>query len=590
MTRFATRIALSGTMESPARSVLGTGIRRQLLLGASVLVLAVTFDAAVTLPAAQAQFVCGGSATGAEHPRRRRCNGDGHWRQPIQPAARMPMPAGAGAGTSNTAVGTGANASGDGSRNTATGSGAQAFGFDGDNTATGNNAFAFGNDSANTATGASSNASGTDANLDGTGSSIPRSASRQRQRRRSASIPQPALAPTPAAPMPTLTEGQLKYRNRASSPTPAATTALTPQPGNSPTPAATSAATSPPAICQRQRHRQPQYRNRTAANASGIDSRNTATGVEANASGGNSNNIATGSGPTPAATISSNIASGLQADASGFRSGNVATGEAANASGSDANDAATGWPTPRSACRQCQRRRQRQYRDGRRANASGDNATNMAIGAGATASGNGMAVGTGAFAAGPGDVAVGQGATVAADNGSAYRRGRDRRRRPHQCGGVRRGRHHERTQISRCSALEHHLHHAGHHLVSQPLAAIGTDGVVTTDANGNLASDNGSTFRQIDENQSGVAMAIAMQNPDLTGDERFGVAANWGTFEERQRARRGTDGRARPQFPDAERQGVRFGRVRRGLRGGPGRRRLWRARRLAMDALSARTR
>jgi hypothetical protein len=40
---------------------------------------------------------------------------------------------------------------------------------------------------------------------------------------------------------------------------------------------------------------------------------------------------------------------------------------------------------------------------GQRADASGDNATNMAIGVGATASNNGMAVGTGAFAAGPGD-------------------------------------------------------------------------------------------------------------------------------------------------------------------------------------------
>jgi hypothetical protein len=27
-------------------------------------------------------------------------------------------------------------------------------------------------------------------------------------------------------------------------------------------------------------------------------------------------------------------------------------------------------------------------------------------------------------------------------------------------------------------------------------------------------------------------MSIAMENPDLTGNERFGVAANWGTFED----------------------------------------------------------
>jgi hypothetical protein len=29
-----------------------------------------------------------------------------------------------------------------------------------------------------------------------------------------------------------------------------------------------------------------------------------------------------------------------------------------------------------------------------------------------------------------------------------------------------------------------------------------------------------------------VALAIAMANPDLTGNERFGMAANWGRFED----------------------------------------------------------
>jgi hypothetical protein len=31
---------------------------------------------------------------------------------------------------------------------------------------------------------------------------------------------------------------------------------------------------------------------------------------------------------------------------------------------------------------------------------------------------------------------------------------------------------------------------------------------------------------------SGIALATAMQNPDLVGSERIGIAANWGTFEE----------------------------------------------------------
>ena len=55
--------------------------------------------------------------------------------------------------------------------------------------------------------------------------------------------------------------------------------------------------------------------------------------------------------------------------------------------------------------------------------------------------------------------------------------------------------------------------------------------VVTTDANGNLASDQGATFEQIAENTQGIAMAIAMENPDLTGMESFGVAAHWGHFD-----------------------------------------------------------
>jgi hypothetical protein len=61
---------------------------------------------------------------------------------------------------------------------------------------------------------------------------------------------------------------------------------------------------------------------------------------------------------------------------------------------------------------------------------------------------------------------------------------------------------------------------------------------VTSDANGNLATDGGQFFnqlnndlRRIDENTSGVALAMSMENPDLTGNERFGMAANWGNFE-----------------------------------------------------------
>lgn len=55
--------------------------------------------------------------------------------------------------------------------------------------------------------------------------------------------------------------------------------------------------------------------------------------------------------------------------------------------------------------------------------------------------------------------------------------------------------------------------------------------VVTTDAFGNVASDGGEIFRRLDEHEAGVALAISMENPDLVGNERFGIAANWGHYE-----------------------------------------------------------
>jgi hypothetical protein len=55
--------------------------------------------------------------------------------------------------------------------------------------------------------------------------------------------------------------------------------------------------------------------------------------------------------------------------------------------------------------------------------------------------------------------------------------------------------------------------------------------VVTTDANGNLASDGGEIFRRLDENTEGVALALAMDAPTLLPGENFALTGNWGTFE-----------------------------------------------------------
>jgi hypothetical protein len=62
--------------------------------------------------------------------------------------------------------------------------------------------------------------------------------------------------------------------------------------------------------------------------------------------------------------------------------------------------------------------------------------------------------------------------------------------------------------------------------------------IVTSDKDGNLATDNGAVFNQlnslgngIDKARSGVALAIAMVGPDLVNNERFGVSASWGNFD-----------------------------------------------------------
>jgi hypothetical protein len=55
--------------------------------------------------------------------------------------------------------------------------------------------------------------------------------------------------------------------------------------------------------------------------------------------------------------------------------------------------------------------------------------------------------------------------------------------------------------------------------------------LVTSDSDGNLATDGGDTFETLDEHASGIALAMSMENPDLVGTERFGIAANWGHFD-----------------------------------------------------------
>lgn len=54
--------------------------------------------------------------------------------------------------------------------------------------------------------------------------------------------------------------------------------------------------------------------------------------------------------------------------------------------------------------------------------------------------------------------------------------------------------------------------------------------LVTTDAEGNLASGGGSIFGDIEDNTEGIAIALALENPDLKGSEKFGIAVNGGYY------------------------------------------------------------
>jgi hypothetical protein len=55
--------------------------------------------------------------------------------------------------------------------------------------------------------------------------------------------------------------------------------------------------------------------------------------------------------------------------------------------------------------------------------------------------------------------------------------------------------------------------------------------LVTTDAEGHLASDGGEIFNRLGEHGAGIAIAMAVENPDLVANETFGLSANVGFFE-----------------------------------------------------------
>ena len=147
----------------------------------------------------------------------------------------------------------------------------------------------------------------------------------------------------------------------------------------------------------------------------------------------------------------------------------------------------------------------------------------VAIGTNALAAGNsGVAIGDTAYAAGPNDTALGAGATVTADHSTALGAGAKATLPNQFVMGT-------KSDTYKAPGITSGLSKSRQ---SGPLE------VVTSDANGNLATDGGQIFNKLDnlsrrtnENSAGVALALAAVNPDLTGNESFGMTANWGNFD-----------------------------------------------------------
>jgi hypothetical protein len=156
----------------------------------------------------------------------------------------------------------------------------------------------------------------------------------------------------------------------------------------------------------------------------------------------------------------------------------------------------------------------------------------VAVGTGSVAQGsNSIALGAGAFAGGSSDIAVGHDARVLASNGSAF-----------GSGAVVNAGHVNSTALGTgASTTYDNQVMLGSSTQTYTTPGITSDlsrsrqsgplELLTTDANGNLASDNGDTFKAIAKLQAGVALALAAEAPSLTTSESFGVRVGWGNFD-----------------------------------------------------------
>lgn len=219
-------------------------------------------------------------------------------------------------------------------------------------------------------------------------------------------------------------------------------------------------------------------------------------------------NVATGTGAV--AIGASNTASSQGAVAAGNMDtasgqGAVATGNMDTASGQGAiaigdQNAATGVAA---------------IAEGQGANATADGS--IALGQGATADAtNSMAIGRGSNAEAPNSTAIGQGATVSAQDVNSTAIG---------------------TGATTSYDNQIVLGSSGQSLtvpgINSALSRsrqVGGLGIVTTDALGNLASDNGTLFKHMATTEAGVAIAFALPNPVVNSSRRHGLMVNVATY------------------------------------------------------------
>jgi len=157
----------------------------------------------------------------------------------------------------------------------------------------------------------------------------------------------------------------------------------------------------------------------------------------------------------------------------------------------------------------------------------------IAVGTDSQASGeSSIAVGYGAFASSSSATAVGRNARVLASNGNAFGNGATVNAGHANSSAIGSG---ASTTFNNQMMLGTNAQTYTTPGITSGLSKARQSGpveIVTSDANGNLATDGGNIFNALSKVGGGVSIAMAMENPDLVGNETFGISGNVSYWEE----------------------------------------------------------